>query len=85
MKKTKKTLFELVNEVSDEMSFINFLNELRNDKLKSRDWGNTTIEAFLEASHEWGKVSVNGLQFYEKPENPWLRCAQIIYMGTIYE
>jgi hypothetical protein len=53
-------------------------------------WENGTIDAFLEAASEWGRASKDGLQFcgewvYEKPDNPWKRCADIIYMGKIYE
>ncbi|MGN7411668.1 hypothetical protein [Paenibacillus sp. SAF-068] len=39
----------------------------------------------MEAAAEWGQVSVDGLIHYEKPDNPWKRCAQIMYMGKIYE
>lgn len=53
-------------------------------------WENGTIETFLEAAAEWGRASTNGLQFcgesvYEKPDNPWKRCADIIYMGKLQE
>jgi len=80
-----RTLFELVNDVVDENTFLDFIKELQKDKLKNRDWENNSIESFLEASFEWGKASINGLQYYDKPENVWKRCAQIIYMGKIYE
>ena len=81
----KKTLFELVNEVKDELSFLEFINELRKDAEIGEGWENGSIETFLEAAHAWGEVSINGLLYYDKPENPWTRCAQIIYMGKIYE
>lgn len=81
----KKALFERVNDVTDEFTFLDFLNELRKDNIKNKDWENNTIELFLEAAVEWGTISKDGLQYYEKPENPWKRCAQIIYMGKIYE
>lgn len=82
----KKTLFQIVNEVNDETSFLNFLHELKKDSTTNEsDWANVTIETFLEAAHEWGQVSRNGLQHYSKSENPWKRCAEIIYMGKIYE
>jgi len=82
----KKTLFDVVNEVTDEKSFLDFIKELRNDRINNEDeWENDSIEAFLESANEWGKTSINGLQFYNKPDNPWKRCAQIIYMGKIYE
>ncbi|TJY43074.1 hypothetical protein E5161_04035 [Cohnella pontilimi] len=81
----KKTLFELVNDVTDEITFLNFINELHKDRLENSDWENNSIESFLEAIHDWGKASINGLEFYEKPDNSWKRCAQILYMGKIYE
>lgn len=40
--------------------------------------------ALLEFTYDWGKESIHGLQFYDKPDNPWKRCAQIMYMGKIY-
>lgn len=46
---------------------------------------NESVEAFLEAAQEWGNASMHGLEHYEKPENPWKRCAQMLYMGKIYE
>lgn len=86
-----ETLFELVNKVENEESFLNFINELRKDRIKYienksfEEWQNETIEDFLERAHEWGIESKDGLQYYEKPQNPWKRCAQILYMGKIYE
>lgn len=82
----KKTLFDIANEVKDEKSFLNFINELRNDRInRKEEWENESIEAFLESAYDWGKESIQGLRFYDKPDNPWKRCAQIIYMGKIYE
>ncbi|GBF75526.1 hypothetical protein PA598K_03943 [Paenibacillus sp. 598K] len=79
------TLFELVNKVADETTFLNFLDALRKDKLANEEWANETIELFLDAAVEWGTASTNGLPYYEKPDNPWRRCAQILYMGKVYE
>ncbi|WFR62309.1 hypothetical protein P9222_29495 [Paenibacillus amylolyticus] len=82
----KKTLFELVNEVEDEVTFMAFLKQLAKDREGHADeWQNDSIAAFLEAAAEWGQASVDGLIHYEKPDNPWKRCAQILYMGKIYE
>ncbi|MNW29061.1 hypothetical protein D3C74_59050 [compost metagenome] len=80
-----KSLFELVNEVTDEASFLHFLQELGQDKAEGHEWANESVEAFLEAAQEWGNASMHGLEHYEKPENPWKRCAQMLYMGKIYE
>lgn len=82
----KKTLFELVNEVEDEVTFMAFLQQLSKDRKDHADeWQNDSIASFLEAAAEWGQESVDGLLHYEKPNNPWKRCAQIMYMGKVYE
>ena len=82
----KKILFELVNEVKDEATFIAFLSALSQDRQACPDeWQHDAIESFLEAASEWGQESVHGLTHYEKPDNPWKRSAQIMYMGKIYE
>ncbi|WP_200953083.1 MULTISPECIES: hypothetical protein [unclassified Rhizobacter] len=37
----------------------------------SMNWGwNRTFGALLEAAASWGEASIDGLRFYEKPENP---------------
>lgn len=90
-----------LDAVCDEESFVRFLEALAADwedeaaKEKTNPsppycsgangWENGTIGAFQEAAAEWGRVSKDGLQYYVKPENPWKRCADIIYMGKIYE
>lgn len=82
----EKTLFQIVNEVEDENSFIAFLEILMRNRIdKLNEWQNDTIEDFLSASQSWAKASISGLEFYLKSDNPWKRCAQIIYMGKIYE
>ncbi|WP_458125925.1 DUF7660 family protein [Paenibacillus sp. Z3-2] len=63
-----KSLFEFVNEVEDEVTFMAY-----------------SITSFLEATAKWGQESLDGLLHYKKPDNPWKRCAQIMYMGKIYE
>ncbi|MCW3792836.1 hypothetical protein OM416_14695 [Paenibacillus sp. LS1] len=82
----KNMLFELVNEVEDEVTFVAFLQQLSKDRKDHADeWQNDSIASFLEAAAEWGQESVDGLLHYEKPDNPWKRCAQIMYMGKVYE
>lgn len=94
-------LVKLRDGVVDEESFIHFLSALfadRKDEVeKEKDnpsshygsgangWENGTIEEFLEAATAWAEASKNGLEFYQKPSNPWKRCADILYMGKIYE
>jgi hypothetical protein len=49
-------------------------------------WENGTIGSFLERASAWAEASAGGLTSgYKPPPNPWRRCAQIIYMGKIYE
>lgn len=94
-------LKRVLDAARDEESFLRFLealaadcaDEVEKEKCNlsppcgpgANRWENGTIEAFLESAAEWGQASSNGLQFYEKPDNSWKRCADIIYMGKIYE
>lgn len=61
---------------------------------RANGWQNGSIEQFLESAAAWGKDSMDGMPFqpeieglpkWEKPTNPWKRCAEIIYMGKHYE
>jgi hypothetical protein len=90
-----------LDAVCDEATFIAFVAALaadRKDEIAkekaspsspyepgTNGWENGSIEAFLEAAVAWAKASQNGLEFYRKPDNPWKRCADIIYMGKVYE
>jgi hypothetical protein len=87
--------------VCDEDSFLRFLEALAADRADevakekpwpsspygpgANGWENGTIEAFLESAVAWGKASRGGLEFYERPDNPWKRCADVLFMGKIYE
>lgn len=83
---SNETLFQWLDKVQDENTFIEFIDALSEDRINSTDeWQNGTIESFLERSHAWAIASINGLQFYKKSNNPWKRCADILYMGKIYE
>ena len=97
----RKGVFESLERVTDEATFLVFLATLADDRLDeverekvapsspwgsgANGWENGTIEAFLERASEWGRASSNGLRFYSKPANPWRRCADILYAGKIYE
>ena len=94
-------LLNKLENVKDEDSFLEFLSALAADradeeekekKSPSNPWGpghngweNGTIAQFLEAMSDWAEGSKNGLPLMEKEENPWKRCADILYMGKIYE
>lgn len=60
----------------------------------AKGWQNWSIEQFLESAAAWGEDSLDGMPSqpeiegvakWEKPANPWKRCAEIIYMGKHYE
>lgn len=94
-------LNELLDAVVDEDSFVAFLSALGADRADevekekqnpsspygpgANGWENGTIEAFLESASSWAEASKNGLELYKKPDNPWRRCADIIFMGKKYE
>jgi hypothetical protein len=89
-------LVQKLDAVCDEESFVAFVLALAADrddevaKEKSGQpsiypWQNGTIEMFLECAAAWATASKRGLPLYQKPENPWKRCADILYAGKIYE
>ena len=94
-------LIELAGTVTDEPTFLNFLNVLAADWHAAEaaesanpsapygpsalGWENWTFGAVVGAAARWGEASTNGLQFYEKPTNPWQRAAEILAMGKYYE
>ena len=94
-------IFKIASEVTDEESFIQFLELLAKDREKEKEleknnpsspyasgalgWENILIEHFLESASSWGQATMKGTEFYSKPENPWSRAAQIICAGKSYE
>lgn len=94
-------LYEALCVVHDEETFLQFLLALRDDREASRmmeqaspssrfepdakGWENTTIERFLETAVRWARDSMNGNPFYERPQNPWRRCADILFAAKGYE
>jgi hypothetical protein len=101
MSQDEDELWQVLQSVHDEESFRQFLLALRDDRERSvaqekeapssplgpeaGGWENTTIERFFEHAAAWAKESVNGTGGYTKPDNPWQRCADILYAGKIYE
>ncbi|WP_111980139.1 DUF7660 family protein [Algibacillus agarilyticus] len=94
-------LNQLANSVETEQDLLNFVQALMNDRTDEEQkekvnpsspyssgvngWENGDIVSFLDAALAWGKASTNGLEFYEKPENPWKRIAHILHAGKFYE
>jgi hypothetical protein len=101
MPQDEDELFEALQSVCDEETFLQFMLALQEDREASiaqekirpsspygpdaRGWENTTIERFIEAAVRWARDSVNGNPFYTKPDNPWRRCADILYAAKAYE
>lgn len=101
MSQDKNEVFEVLQSVRDEETFLQFLLALRDDREASialekispsppygpeaREWENTTIERFFDTAVRWARDSVNGNPFYTKPDNPWRRCADILYAAKGYE
>ncbi|QNQ11029.1 DUF7660 family protein [Sphingomonas alpina] len=85
----------LLETVHDESTFIDFVDALAADFALEKEledgkpvpysagllgWENGTIDNFLGASARWGETGV----FADK-QNPWRRCAHILYAGKWYE
>jgi hypothetical protein len=94
-------LDDLVAAVHDEESFLSFLQALLEDWESEQEserlspsppygpgangWENGTIGAFLDAAIRWARDSRNAPLLQPLAQNPWLRCAQILYAGKFYE
>lgn len=97
----KKELHEILEQVNDEKSFLEFANALLNDRIaevnaqnkKETDdcgrgplgWENHTIEDFLEAANSWAESTNLGATQDLGNTSPWKRCATYLYCGKIYE
>jgi hypothetical protein len=94
-------LYQALESVRDEETFLQFLLALRDDRVGSiaeeeltpswpygpdaGGWENTTIERFLEAAVRWARDSVNQNTFYQKADSQWRRCADILFAAKSYE
>ena len=90
-----------LEKVHDEETFLQFLVAIRDDREASiaeeklapsspygpdaRGWENTTIERFFDTAVRWAHDTENGNPFYTRPENPWRRCAEILFAAISYE
>jgi len=92
-----KELHEILEEVHDKKTFINFAKALMLDRkphegLPSNeigfigDWANNDICGFLEGAIAWAEDSDFGLRQNPSLEsNPWRQFATFLYCGNIYE
>jgi hypothetical protein len=101
MSQDEDELSQALKSVHDEETFLQFLLALRDDREASiameqeapsspygpdaGGWENTTIERFFDTAVRWARDSMNGNPFYTKPDNPWRRCADILFAAIGYE
>ncbi|WP_237067496.1 DUF7660 family protein [Microbulbifer guangxiensis] len=92
-----KELHEILDEVKDEKSFLEFAKSLMEDREAHEgkpvnevgfagDWANNDISAFLGAAIAWAEDSDFGvLQDSTLETNKWKQFAVFLYCGKIYE
>lgn len=101
MSNEEDDLSDALKAVQDEESFLQFLLALRDHREASIEetqknpsspygpdalgWENTTIERYFDTAVRWARDSVNGNPFYKRPDNPWRRCADILYAAIGYQ
>ena len=96
-----RDLYALLDLVTDEASFIAFVNALAADFEEEQEierttpsspyssgalgWENSTIDAMLGAAAAWGNSSAMNPANNIAAQNPWRRCAHILFAGEFYE
>lgn len=86
-------LDELLERVTDEQSFIEFIVALAADfpgggALDGRivsDWENGSVDTFLDAAAAWAVATSRNAQREVWIPNAWQRCAAILLAGKFYE
>ncbi len=89
-------LFESLQAVVDERSFIRFVELLVADRQSADslaltvdgfqgEWANQTIDGFLGAASAWARDSAFGERPGPKPSSPWQLFATFLWAGRGYE
>ncbi|WP_203226135.1 MULTISPECIES: hypothetical protein [Pseudomonas] len=94
-------LHELLERVSDEESFIRFIEALGSDFASERlqeetspsspygpgalGWENGSVDSFLDAAASWATASTRRSLIDVAVLNVWQRCAAILLAGKFYE
>jgi hypothetical protein len=79
-------LHEQLEAVSDEVTFLKFVQTLAADRRANAEtWGNGSIEEFLEASSSWAEDSEFGSSQGLSTASPWKKFDVFLYCGKIYE
>ena len=79
-------LDNLLDAVSDERTFVNFIAALGADFVaeKALEWENSTVDTVFESAIAWANDTRDNIVDLAN-QNPWRRCAHIIYAGKFYE
>ena len=89
-----KEIHELLSEVSDEKSFLEFVSVLVDDcereskqisAIDPEGWNGLSAEGFLEAALAWAKDTEIGATQGLEDASPWRKFATFLYCGKIYE
>ena len=96
-----RDLDALLKQVHDEASFTAFVQALAEDFEEEREierikpstsyspgalgWENGTVDAVLGAAAAWGRATGMNPSSETAVQNPWRRCAHILYAGKFYE
>jgi hypothetical protein len=94
-------LDELLERVTDEQSFIDFVAALSADFSRERalekatpssayqagalGWENGSVDTFLDAAAAWAMATARNAQADAAVSNVWQRCAEILLAGKFYE
>jgi hypothetical protein len=87
----------ILKKVCDESSFVAFIQALADDFEEECDleaespsgpfargalgWENRTIDAMLGAAAAWSRSTANNSENKTGEQNPWNRCAHILFAG----
>ena len=98
---TDENLIRCLDAIADEDGFVAFIaalaadrdDEVRKEKQRSsppygpgaNGWENGSIEAYLGAAAAFAQDWKRNPEGLPKSDNPWRRCARIIYAGKHYE
>lgn len=96
-----RDLDALLDQVNNEASFIAFVDALAADFEEEQEierttpsssyssgalgWENGTVSAMLGAAAAWGNSTAMNPSNKTASQNPWHRCAHILYAGKFYE
>jgi hypothetical protein len=96
-----QNLDTLLAQVNDEKTFISFVQALATDFEEEKEiessspsspyssgalgWENGTIDNMLGAAAAWGLSTAMNPANKTSEQNPWRRCAHILYAGKFYE